>query len=133
MFHDEDLRCADVAGLWANQTGSQLELLVDGAVLGGFYYTAVGAARRGKSYPLVGWRDRRCLGFSVSWGPDSESLTSWTGLIVKGEDGAVLISAMWLLVSASTVKRDGDSVVMNDSQPWEAFRTQSATFHRVNA
>lgn len=102
----------------------------NGAAVSGVYRTRIGAAELGKDYPLTGWRDRRCLGFSVSWGPESESLTSWAGLIETDGEG-VLISAMWLLVSGTTLKGKGDTVSTSDSKAWEAFRTQSVVFRRA--
>ena len=126
-----DSRSVANDGRWGNDAGSELVLAQSGAALSGLYRTRLGAAEHGRDYPLVGWRNRRCLGFSVAWGPDSESLTSWTGLIDVMPDRTLMISAMWLLVSGTSLKRDGEQAVIKDSTGWEAFRTQSAVFRRL--
>ena len=126
-----DSRSVANDGRWGNDAGSELVLAQSGAALSGLYRTRLGAAEHGRDYPLVGWRNRRCLGFSVAWGPDSESLTSWTGLIDVMPDRTLMISAMWLLVSGTNLKRDGEQAVIKDSTGWEAFRTQSAVFRRL--
>jgi hypothetical protein len=130
MSEGLDSRSVSIDGRWRTETGSELELAQNGTALSGVYRTKLGAAEHGKAYPLVGWRDRRCLGFSVSWGPDSESVTSWTGLVDIAPDRALIISAMWLLVSGTSLKRDGETTVIADSSAWEAFRTQSVVFRR---
>ena len=126
-----DSRAASVDGNWRNDAGSELELKQDGPKIRGVYRTKLGAAEHEKDYPLVGWRDRRCLAFSVKWGPDSESMTSWTGLISIAQDGTPVISAMWLLVSGTSLKFDGKVATVVDSNAWEAFRTQSVVFRRT--
>jgi len=58
-------------------------------------------------------------------------MTSWTGLISIAQDGTPVISAMWLLVSGTSLKFDGKVVTVVDSNAWEAFRTQSVVFRRT--
>lgn len=131
MSDKADGRAVSIDGSWCNDAGSELELKQDGLRIAGLYRTRLGAAEHEKDYPLVGWRDQRCLAFSVNWGPDSESMTSWTGLISIAQDGTPVISAMWLLVSGTSLKFDGKTTASRDNNAWEAFRTQSVIFRRT--
>lgn len=131
MKDELNSRTVSIDGRWRNDAGSELELKQSGASLSGVYRTNLGSAELGKGYALLGWRDQRCVGFTVSWAPSTESLTSWVGLIDIDFNGQPIIFAMWLLVSGTTFKRDGDDVAIADSKPWEAFRTQSVSFRRT--
>ncbi|MGE0224749.1 MAG: avidin/streptavidin family protein [Acetobacteraceae bacterium] len=126
-----DVRTLPVDGTWRNDAGSELVLRQEGARLTGSYRTRIGAADTTRTYELAGWRDRRCLGFTVSWAPESESLTSWTALLHLAPDGETVMEAMWLLVSATTFRKTDAGVVPTDTGPWEAFRTQAVSFRRV--
>jgi hypothetical protein len=131
MTQMKDVRTLAIDGLWRNEAGSELDLHQHGPRLSGSYRTKIGAADLGKTYDLTGWRDRRCLGFTVAWGPDSESVTSWTALIELAPDREPILVAMWLLVSATTLRKTSAGTVTADTGSWEAFRTQSVTFRRV--
>lgn len=126
-----DLRRAFIDGAWRNESGAELVLAEKGSLLGGTYRTRLGAAKLGKPYAVTGWRDGRCLGFSVSWAPDSDSLTTWAGLLDLTEAGEPVIEAMFLLVSGSATREQMGLAVKTDTQPWEAFRTQAVRFRRT--
>jgi hypothetical protein len=126
-----NLKRAPVDGLWRNASGAELALNQRGALISGTYRTRLGEARLGKAYAVTGWRDGRCLGFSVSWAPESDSLTTWAGLLGLGEAGEPVIDATFLLVSASLVRDQLGLAVKTDTQAWEAFRTQSVRFTRA--
>jgi hypothetical protein len=120
-----------IDGLWSNPSGAELALTQRGALIGGTYRTHLGEARLGKAYPVTGWRDGRCLGFSVSWAPESDSLTTWAGLLGLNEAGETVIDATFLLVSGSMVRDRVGLAVKTDTEAWEAFRTQSVRFTRA--
>lgn len=126
-----DLRRLSIDGAWRNESGAELTLSSRGSLLAGGYRTRLGAAKLGKAYGVTGWRDGRCLGFSVSWAPDSDSLTTWAGLLDLTADGEPVIEATFLLVSGSTVRDQMGLAVKTDTQAWEAFRTQSVRFRRA--
>ena len=120
-----------IEGAWRNDSGAELVLTQKGSLLGGSYRTRLGAAKLGKPYAVTGWRDGRCLGFSVSWAPDSDSLTTWAGLLTLTEAGEPVIDAMFLLVSGSATREQMGLAVKTDTQAWEAFRTQAVRFRRA--
>ena len=120
-----------VDGAWRNESGAELVLAQKGSLLSGTYRTRLGAAKLGKAYAVTGWRDGRCLGFSVSWAPDSDSLTTWAGLLSLTAQGEPVIDAMFLLVSGSATREQMGLAVKSDTQAWEAFRTQAVRFTRA--
>ena len=130
MARGEDLNATSVEGAWRNASGAELRLQQTGQVLRGDYVSRLGAARTGKRYALTGLRQGRCLGWSVSWAPDSDSLTSWTGLLSAGRDGRPVLDAMFLLVSGSVTKSDMGLAILAPAEPWEAFKVQAVRFER---
>lgn len=126
-----DTRRLPLDGLWRNESGAELRLAQSGRRLAGTYRTRLGEARLGKAYDLTGWRDGRCLGWSVSWAPESDSLTTWAGLLSAGPGGESVIDAMFLLVAATTVGEQLGLASRRETQPWEAFRTQAVRFRRA--
>ena len=126
-----DLRRLPVEGTWRNDSGAELVLAQKGALLGGTYRTRLGAAKLGKAYAVTGWRDGRCLGFSVSWAPESDSLTTWAGLLELTPEGEAVIEAMFLLVSGSATREQMGLAAKTDTAAWEAFRTQAVRFRRA--
>lgn len=125
-----ELERLPVDGLWRNASGAELRLTQSGAWLAGDYLSRLGVAKASRRYALAGVRHGRCLGFSVAWAPDSDSLTSWSGLLTLDARGRPVIDAMFLLVSASTVRADLGLAVRTPADPWEAFRTQAVRFER---
>ena len=126
-----ELRRASVDGLWRNESGAELALSQKGALLSGGYRTRLGEAKLGKPYAVTGWRDGRCLGFSVSWAPESDSLTTWAGLLDLTPQGEPVIEAVFLLVAGSAIREQAGLPIRTDTQAWEAFRTQAVRFRRV--
>lgn len=125
-----DARRLAVDGTWRNESGAELRLAQSGRRLAGSYRTRLGEARLGKAYDITGWRDGRCLGWSVSWAPESDSLTTWAGLLGEA-GGEPVIDAMFLLVSATTLQEQLGLASRRDTQAWEAFRTQAVRFRRA--
>lgn len=124
-----DVRSVD--GAWRNASGAELRLQQAGPLLRGDYLSRLGAAKVGQRYALTGVRQGRCLGFSVSWAPDSDSLTSWTGLLESGPDGRLIMNAMFLLVSATTIRSDMGFATRTPAQAWEAFKVQAVRFEKL--
>jgi hypothetical protein len=123
-----DLESLSVAGVWLNDAGSSLILIENGEALAGTYRTAVGDADQGRDYPLVGWRNGRCLGFTASWAPESDSVTAWTALLHGDPEPA--LHAVWTLVRSRTLARSATVVAERPTAPWEAFSVQSSRFRR---
>jgi hypothetical protein len=117
------------AGTWTNDAGSQLILEEAEGILSGFYRTSIGAADQSKSYRVVGWQNGRCIGFTVSWHPESDSVTSWTALM-DGEQGCELHSVWTLVRSRKLIKFEHD-ISERETAPWEAFSVQASRFRRV--
>lgn len=127
-----DFSDTSIIGDWVNQVGSGLTFKQSGTELSGHYRTSVGNADKGKSYPIRGWRNGRCLGFSVSWQPESDSITSWAGLIQPDESGDISIHTVWVLVSGSKLAEKNGQTCKVSTQPWEAFGTQTSIFSRAS-
>ncbi len=116
-------------GDWMNAAGSRLAMVERTGALSGVYRTAVGAADQGKTYPLTGWRNGRCLGFTASWAPESDSVTAWTALL--HDDGAPALHTVWVLVRATVFARAADGATERPAAPWEAFSVQASVFRRT--
>ncbi|MDB5414279.1 MAG: hypothetical protein JWR10_2614 [Rubritepida sp.] len=114
-----------IGGAWVNDAGSELVIAdVDGA-LTGVYRTALGRADHRKEYPLVGWCNGRCLGFTVSWAPDSDSVTAWTALLHDEE-----LHTVWTLVRTQAFTKGEAGITEREAAPWEAFTVQTSRFRR---
>jgi hypothetical protein len=116
-------------GEWVNAAGSSLIITEHGGALAGVYRTAIGAADHGRAYPLTGWRNGRCLGFTVSWAPESDSVTAWTALL--HDDGAPALHALWVLVRDRAYARGPEGIAERPAAPWEAFSVQTSVFGRL--
>ncbi|MGH9947223.1 MAG: avidin/streptavidin family protein [Pyrinomonadaceae bacterium] len=96
-----------LAGIWYNQLGSKMELVLKQGNLSGWYETAVGSASG--PYVLAGRTDTdddaaRNVGWVVSWENDkgsSDSVTAWSGELQE-IDGEEVISTTWLLTIETT-------------------------------
>lgn len=117
-----------IDGEWVNDGGSKLVIRERAGAVSGIYRTALGAADRSREYPLVGWRNGRCLGFTVSWGPESDSVTAWTALLHGDPDPE--LHAVWTLVRSSAFGKRDDVITERATAPWEAFSIQSSRFRR---
>ena len=127
--HSIDLDTPPIEGVWANAAGSRLVLSEQAGALSGIYRTAIGAADLGRDYPLTGWRNGRCVGFTVSWGPDSDSVTAWTGLM-HDDGGAPALHTVWVLVRGTLVGKTAEGFAEREAAPWEAFSVQTSIFRR---
>jgi len=100
-----------LTGTWRNDAGSEMELVEDlNGNLSGVYRTALGC-EQGVAKPLVGWRNKNAVSFSVNF-QDCGSLTAWSGHISNGK-----ISTLWQLAKADA--------------GWNQILAGSATFRRV--
>lgn len=119
-----------VDGTWTNDAGSRLTLKEHDGALTGTYFTALGDAKdEGEGRSLTGWRNGRCVGFSVSWGPAVDGITAWTGLLsFAGSD--FVMSTVWTLVRSQVLAAGPSGVCERPTEAWEAFLVQSAKFRR---
>lgn len=114
-------------GKWKNQHGSVLEITSDArGQIAGTYHTKVG--KGGPNAVVRGIYNGDMIAFMVSWTPDSESITAWTGLR-RGKS----LHTLWHLVSSTTLdaKDEGAPAVRRDVKPWEAFNTNADVFKLV--
>ena len=116
-----------ISGRWSNQNGSILHIHDENNKITGKYKTKIGSADLTKSYKVVGFRNDKCLGFTVSWRPESDSITSWTGLLVKTQKQLEL-HTLWTLVTQSKIKPNEKGFTSVPVLPWEAFSVQSSIF-----
>jgi hypothetical protein len=124
-----DLETLALEGDWVNAAGSRLVIVEREGALSGVYQTAIGAADQGKAYPLTGWRNGRCVGFTASWAPESDSVTAWTALL--HDDGAPALHTLWVLVRSRVFARTAEGVTERPAKPWEAFSVQTSVFRRM--
>lgn len=120
-----------IGGRWRNDAGSELEIVERDGRLEGAYRTAVGRADTARSYGLTGWRAGRAFGFVVSWAPDSDSVTAWSG-VVEGAGAASSLHTVWTLARARAYGKAADgTLVERPAAPWEAFGVQASVFRRA--
>jgi hypothetical protein len=108
----------DLNGIWYNELGSRMELIVQGKNITGTYHTAVGDASG--IYDLVGQTDTdndqsQAVGFVVVWQNQygsSDSVTTWSGQYqtIEGEDTIV---TTWLLTMETSPDHDWSSTLVN--------------------
>jgi hypothetical protein len=114
-------------GKWKNQHGSILEITSDTrGMIAGTYHTKVG--KGGPKATVRGIHSGDMIALTVSWAPDSESITAWTGLR-RGKS----LHTLWHLVSSTTwdAKGKGAPAVRRNVEPWEAFNTNADLFKLV--
>lgn len=114
--------CTSLRGGWINELGSVLQIdsvTFDGQILG-LYKSSSGVD--GRIFPLQGWINSSSdqpeeinITFSVIWGRDYGSITSWTGYCYA-EGGKSKIKTIWHLVRSG---KDFD---------WERIITNSSVF-----
>ena len=95
-----------VKGRWYNELGSYMDLEVNGDLIEGIYYTAVGDAEG--AYQLRGVIDSKgdpnSKGQAIAWvvvwknkKSNSGSVTAWSGQYQIIDDGEEEIVTLWLL------------------------------------
>jgi hypothetical protein len=102
-------------GVWYNELGSKMQLVVDGASISGTYVTAVGDASG--TYQLVGRTETNAAGnqslaFVVCWQNDtgsSGSCTAWSGQLQPDTSGKDSIATSWLLTADTETTDDWKS------------------------
>lgn len=83
----------DLAGIWHNEHGSELELVVDGTNLRGRFRSGTGLVKGRFEAEVVGFLSGNLVAFTANFGMQG-SLTSWVGHVVI-QDGAPRIHANW--------------------------------------
>lgn len=109
-------------GLWQNENGSRLNLVVQDDRVSGDYRTNSDKEQLQRCFPLTGFVNDGLIGFSVSW-EDNKSMTSWCGRYLRKDDGAELIRCVWHL---GRLYKDEAHTLPN--APWESFVTGTDLF-----
>ena len=91
---------SDVSGRWRNKHGAILELEVDSTSLTGTLHESThGFAHAGEGAANVkGYITGDLVAFMALW-VRSGSITSWSGQVLAGDDGAVKLDLMWRLIT----------------------------------
>jgi Avidin family len=112
-------------GVWYNELGSTMELEIQGSNITGRYNTKVGDAEGWYSLTgrASGVHDKgEVVGFVVLWNndrADTNSVTVWTGELLRDRLGSERIETMWLLTAGSSVEEE-----------WRSTRTGKDVFAR---
>lgn len=114
----------DLDGLWLNEAGSAVELLVneDGS-LSGQYRTELGKPDADSAFTLTGWAQGDVVAFSVSF-TDFGSITSWSGQLSQDDEGD-FIRTLWQHT------RDIDEADEAEDL-WRSITAGAATFRRAD-
>ncbi len=110
-------------GIWINDGGSELHLVIDGQKAEGFYITAASRPREDHKYPITGFINGDLIGFTVSW-QECNSLTAWCGRYTKLEDGRECIKTVWHL---GRLFEDAANTVANPV--WATFITNTCDYY----
>jgi hypothetical protein len=102
-------------GVWYNELGSKMQLVVNGASITGTYVTAVGDASG--TYQLVGRTETgaegsQSIALVVCWQNESgtsSSCTAWSGQLQADANGKDSIATSWLLTADTEVGDDWKS------------------------
>ena len=120
---------ASVEGRWVNQNGSELQLDVTaGGAVGGWFESRKGRAAAGQRYPVLGRANGTLVSFIVDFrtdGQDLGSITSFSGRLALGTDGAPALHTMWILARAFE-----DAEHTRPTQPWNSFLVNADVFRR---
>lgn len=113
----------DLDGLWVNEAGSGVEILVaDDGSLTGHYRTELGKPDAASQFALTGWVQGDVVAFSVSF-TDFGSITSWSGQLSADEDGA-FIRTLW--------QHTRDIAEADEAEDlWRSITAGAATFRRA--
>jgi hypothetical protein len=117
------------AGPWVNQNGSllHLEVSAEGAV-SGWFESRKGRAAAGRRYPVLGRANGVLVSFIVDFrieGQDLGSITSFSGRLAVGPDGAPALHTMWILARAFE-----DAEHSRPTQAWNSFLVNADVFRR---
>lgn len=110
-------------GIWINDGGSELHLMIKGQTVEGFYITAATRPREGHRYPVAGFINGDLIGFVVSW-QECNSLTSWCGRYTVADDGREYIRTVWHL---GRLFEDAQNTVPNPV--WSTFITNTCDYY----
>jgi hypothetical protein len=104
-------------------------LLQDGSNLSGVYITNVGDERAvQREATLVGLTTGELVGFVVCW-PDSSSLTSWAGRLVRNEEAegpSHSLHTVWHLA-----RQHVGGEPPHVTEIWETFLTYGSIFKKI--
>ena len=113
----------DLNGLWINEAGSAVEILVaeDGS-LSGVYRTELGKPAADDQFDLTGWAQGDVIAFPVNF-IGFGSITSWSGQLSEDEDGR-FIRTLWQ--HTRNIAEDDES-----DDLWRSITAGAATFRRT--
>ena len=99
------LRPTDLIGSWGNELGSTMSIkAAQGETFTGDYASTVSGKGGPTTGTLQGTLAGGAIAFSVNWQPEYASVTSWTGLVLEGEEGVLSIYALWQLAEEDPTK-----------------------------
>lgn len=120
-----------LAGRWRNERGSEMILCQKGRSLSGEYITSIGDGQSvGQALPLIGMAHGTLVGFVVCW-PDSSSLTTWAGRIVRDESATE--SKGWHLHTVWHLVRECSGDPPRETEVWDSFITYTSIFSKISA
>ena len=113
----------ELVGTWANELGSKLKIeSVSDGLIAGKYWSKVSEEHDPVCGTLTGVVAGDTIGFTVSWQPTFDSVTSWSGKLLVTPQGQQYIYTLWQL------SRD----VGDGSDWWQSFLSGSDTFWLEN-
>lgn len=93
-------------GVWENELGSTMTITsFDGTTFTGTYTSPVSSGPSPATGKLAGTLSGIALGFTVNWGPNFSSVTSWSGLLLTDGNSLVMYT-LWHL--AATPESEAD-------------------------
>lgn len=122
---------SDWDGLWRNQYGSTIDLLVDGdgRVTGTFRTALTDSGFHGLDVPLHGVAHGDVIGFtSAAESKTGPAAVSYTGILRDGR-----LEMLWHMVAGRTLSASapGEPARIVDVGTWRAFATSLDTFERA--
>ena len=133
LSHDKNLRRLAVgvatttpnfSGIWRNQLGSEMNLIISGNDVSGKYTTTVSATATGGKLTgtISGTINGDIIAFIVNWSPIG-SITTWVGQMRDDDTGNPRIDTLWHLARE----------VPDDEEPtglWASILAGADTFTR---
>lgn len=118
-------------GVWKNQYGSELEIIVqkNGRVEGFFQTALEESSLYGSKCAVIGTCAGDLIGFTVAGGKDIKILVGYTGILRDGK-----METLWHMVTGEKISagREGEPAEKKKIEAWQAFVTSLDTFERVS-
>ncbi|RZM28780.1 MAG: avidin [Sphingomonas sp.] len=96
----------DFSGKWVNELSSTMDVIQNGTVLTGTYFSAVSGGSSSTTGALQGSVDGALIAFVVHWN-DFQASTAWVGHL---DSGTGSIATLWQMTSASEPGAEWSSI-----------------------